>query len=208
MIDGVVHRVVDIMRPPHTHRTTWCCCWKRPCGSRRKRLVRHSTFACSRCSSNTNYTPLLRGKCFRVEFTILQKYGHDSHIFTEPPTYIIVLCTLDSNVPHQARLFSHSASYYIRKLSSRTMRELCRKLNSPSSHVCMRQSPTNAVTYLYLTHDYDQYRFIMPPSPPFQGDDSVANYSARSSPARQSVTNADTYYLFSLRSRIFCFYFF
>ena len=33
-----------------------------------------------------------------------------------------------------------------------------------------------------------------PPSP-FQGDSSVANNSERSTPARQSATNADTYYL-------------
>ena len=57
----------------------------------------------------------------------------------------------------------------------------------------MRQSLTKAVTY-YLTHEYDQYRFNTPPPPPVQGD-SVASYSgARSSPARQSVTNADTSY--------------
>ena len=48
-----------------------------------------------------------------------------------------------------------------------------------------------------LTHEYDHYRFIMLPPNPFQGgSSSVANNSARSTPARQSATNnADTYYL-------------
>ena len=53
----------------------------------------------------------------------------------------------------------------------------------------------NAVTF-YLNHEYDHslpVHYAHPP-PPFQGD-SVENHSARSTPTRQSATNADTYYL-------------
>ena len=52
-------------------------------------------------------------------------------------------------------------------------------------------SPTNAVKY-YLTHEYDQYRPITPPTP-FQGD---------------SVTNAETYYVLphytTIKSALLC----
>ena len=56
-------------------------------------------------------------------------------------------------------------------------------------------------------YEYDQYRFKTPKPSPFQGDGN-ANYSARSSPARQSVTNVDTNYLTlhhdKVRSTILC----
>ena len=113
-------------------------------------------------------------------------------MITKPPTYdIIVLSPLNANGPHQARVFLHSASF-IRKLSKRTMLEHCRTLNSPSSHVCDKPHKSRHVVHAF-SHEYGQYRLIAP-SPPFQGD-SVTIYSVRSSPARQSVTNADTYYL-------------
>ena len=51
----------------------------------------------------------------------------------------------------------------------------------------------NKCRQYYLTHEYDHYRFITH-APPFQAD-SVANHSARSTSARQSATNADTYCL-------------
>ena len=117
-----------------------------------------------------------------------------THIITEPPTYtsIIVLSPLDSSVPNQARLLSHSACF-IGKLSNRTMLEHHHKLNSPSAHVCMQQSLTNPVTY-YLPCTQIRSIPIHYAPPPFQGD-SVANFSARSSPERQIVMNADTHCL-------------
>ena len=140
MIEGVVvHHIVDIVRPPHTHRTAWCCL-NHPCDSRPKQLVRHSTHACPRCSGNTHYIALRPRATKSAFFVVSSQFRENTfitHIITEPPTYIIVLSPLDSNVPHQARLFSHSACF-IGKLSKRTTFEHCRKPNPPSSYVCDR----------------------------------------------------------------------
>ena len=92
-------------------------------------------------------------------FYLSTRTGLTSHL-EDIIRVIIVLSPLDSSVPNQARLLSHSACF-IGKLSHRTMLEHHHKLNSPSAHVCMQQSLTNAVTYYLLR--YDQYRFITPP---------------------------------------------
>ena len=60
---------------------------------------------------------------------------------------------------------------------------LCEQLNKH------QQQCTPALVYRKLN-----YRFITHPPLPSRGD-SVANHSARSTPARRSATNADTYYL-------------
>ena len=150
MIEGVVaHHIVDTVRPPHTNRTAWCCL-NHPCDSRPKQLVRHSTHDCPGCSGNTHYIAL-RPRATESAFAVSSQFCENTfitHIITEPPTYtsIIVLSPLDSSVPNQARLLSHSACF-IGKLSNRTILEHHHKLNSPSAHVCMQQSLTNAVTY-------------------------------------------------------------
>ena len=187
MIEGVVvHHIADVMRPPLTHRTTWCCL-NHPCDCRPVQLVRHSTHACRRSSGNTNFSAL-RPCATESSFAVSSHFRNSTaitHTISEPPTYTIVLSPLESNVPHQARLFSQSACFIGNRPSERCLNFVAN--STPSSHVCMRQSLANAVifycTLLMIT--------INTGPPSFYGD-SVVNYSARSFPARQSATNSDT----------------
>ena len=184
MIEGVVvHHIADIVRPPHTHRTAWCCL-NHPCDSRPKQLVRHSTHACPRCSGNTHYIAL-RPRATESAFAVSSQFRENTfitHIITEPPTYtsIIVLSPLDSSVPNQARLLPHSACF-IRKLSNRTMLEHHHKLNSPSAHVCMQQSLTNAVT-CYLPTLYSDTINTGSLRPPLPFKATVSQTSAHDPP--------------------------
>ena len=74
------------------------------------------------------------------------------------------------------------------------MLQRCRKRQLTILRRVCGKSLTNIVTFYIIPEEFDQYRSIVPPTPPCEGD-CVATYSTRFFLARQSFTKGDTYYL-------------
>ena len=130
---------------------------------------------------------LVQWKCFRGELTISQKYYHHTHYYrTSNNLYISSSCLLSTRTFRTKHICIHTAH----ASSEHCPSERCLNIvTSPTHHppdVCDKLSQLPSPTLLMNAIN----------TPPlFQGD-SVANYSSRSSsPARQSVKNADTYYI-------------
>ena len=68
-----------------------------------------------------------------------------THTISESQTCIIVLSPLNSNVPHQARLFSHSACFVRNCPSERCLNIVASSTHHPPTYAA---NPTSAVTYI------------------------------------------------------------
>ena len=169
MIEGVVvHHILDIVRPPHTHPTAWCCL-NHPCDSRPKQLVRHSTHACPRCTGNTHYIAL-RPRATESAFAVSSQFRENTfitHIITEPPTYTRVsssclLSTRAFRTKHVCCLIEHASSENCP--TGRCLNIITNSTHHPPTYVCNKASQMPSPT-AYLVPRYDQYRFITPPLP-------------------------------------------